>query len=86
VGKVKIDIGFAYLIAEQNAGDSPTPELFVCLEDKETGSVTQDIVMVRPSEKTTNIECLVWSDIEDEDYTHKIEVDIRKDETHNKDN
>lgn len=65
------------LVAEFFDYDGRHPELFICL--KKDGIYMQDICLARPrldanydvDANSDDIECLVWSDENDEDYTHK---------------
>lgn len=72
--KIKIDVGFGALIAEKynmNTNDA-APELCIYLEDND---IMQNIVLVRKSIKKNTVECLVWTDSDDEDYTKKYLID-----------
>lgn len=54
--------------------DGDHPEICAFIKDKD-GCVVQDICMLRPSEKDRNkVECLVWADERNEDYTHKFTI------------
>lgn len=55
------------IVAELYDYDGNHPEIAICIQDN--GVATQDICMVRPLEN--DVECLVWSDEYDEDYSHK---------------
>ena len=57
------------IVAELYNYDGNHPEIVICIQ--ENGIAMQDICLVRPSENTEDIECLVWSDEYDEDYSHK---------------
>lgn len=69
---IKLDNG-KEIVAELCDYDGNHPEIVVCLQ--ENGIATQDICIVRPheedDERNGDIDCLVWSDEYDEDYTHK---------------
>jgi len=74
MGKLVIDIGTANLVVEKYAGEFN--EFVVYLADKADNCITQDIALVRRAKNTDDsalaaIECLVWSDHNNEDYTHK---------------
>jgi len=71
--KLVLDIGNANLVVQKDDGEYDA--FVICLEEKETGIVTQDIVIVRLSgekneSKSAAVECLVYSDHYSEDYTH----------------
>ena len=73
-----IDIGFANLRVEVDERGS-RPEVYITFEKKEEPGCIRDICMVsqavRPGSGETipdSVRCLVWSDIEDENYTHEI--------------
>lgn len=70
--KLIIPFGDKKIVAEINDNNLPEIpiELNVYLTDSD-GKIIQDICLVRPSENTEDIECLVWSDEYDEDYSHK---------------
>lgn len=55
------------------------PEIVVCLQD-ENGIAIQDLAIVRASENQKNIEVLVWSNKDDEDYTDRFEIEEYKEE------
>ena len=78
------------LVAERNADPYYHRELFIGIEDK-AGRYIQDIACVRNTYSYSavggelewndrEIEVLVWSDGDDEDYTHKIPVFLRSEE------
>ena len=75
--KLEIPLGNRKIVAEicdVDVSEIPV-ELSVFIED-EDGSVLQDICLVRPHCKSDRIEdnrvdCIVWSDENNEDYTHK---------------
>jgi hypothetical protein len=73
--KIVIDIGEVNLVVEKY----DNAELCVYLEDKKTNCVTQDIVTVRQAIKDdeplhNTVDCLVWADESDENYTHKFTI------------
>ena len=85
--KLEIKLGDKKIVAEINdwCDDAPN-ELTVYLCDKDN-CLIQDVCLVRPhyevNEKTyefeTNnefIDCLVWSDSDTEDYTHKFVIGV----------
>ena len=85
--KLEIKFGDKKIIAEINDWSDGAPnELTVYLCDKDN-RIIQDICLVRPhygvNRKTcefeTNnefIDCLVWSDSDEEDYTHKFMIGV----------
>ena len=71
-----IDIGETNLVVEKY--ESPEGHEFVMyFQDKKTNCITQDIVTVRPAIGDDGqpiagaVECMVWTDDSDENYTHK---------------
>ena len=73
--KIVIDIGEVNLVVEKYEG----VELCVYLQDKITECVTQDIVTVRQAQCNGEllknaVDCLVWADETDEDYTDKFTI------------
>ena len=68
------------IVAELCNYDGKHPEIAVCICEK--GMTTQDICLVRPhfnddydvDENSNDIDCLVWNDEYDEDYTHKFVI------------
>jgi hypothetical protein len=88
--KLIIQLGNKKIVAEiyDNNGPEIPPELCVFLED-EDGTIIQDICLVRPhydiNRKTKEFEtdadfvdCLVWGDSDDEDYTDKFVIGIHE--------
>lgn len=76
---IKIDIGFASLVVEVFNSDYPVPEICISIQDDNN---MQDIACVRQvfdlhnkSELKESIEVLVYSDRDDEDYTHKFTIE-----------
>ena len=85
MNKMHIDTGPVKLVVEMAADDSPFREFYVYLEDKETGLVHQDIALARQAINTNTghiipgaVDCIVWSDPTNEDYTHKFTIDLFK--------
>lgn len=83
--RIEIDLGFATLVAEKGI-DKDYRELNVYLEDKD-GMWLQDIVVIGQKyhyEKDLapvqdkGIVIRVWSDVNNENYTHKFNIDIYK--------
>ena len=85
--KLSMDIGFANLVAVRFE-DPHFREISVQLECKDTGLVLQDIALVRSAVDVDNghapipnaVDCLVWSDNLNEDYTHKFVIGLCADE------
>ena len=88
--RLTIQFGNKKIVAEiyDNNGTEIPPELCVFLEE-EDGTIIQDICLVRPHYdinnktkefKTNNdfVDCLVWGDSDDEDYTDKFVVGIHE--------
>ena len=85
--KLEIKFGDKKIVAEINDwSDGGTNELTVYLCDKDN-RIIQDICLVRPhyevNRKTyefeTNndfIDCLIWGDSDEEDYTHKFVIGV----------
>jgi len=83
--KMSIDIGSVNLTVEKYAGDHPVQEIVICLEDKATGVILQDIAVVRQAVDASNneatpdtVECLVFADSDTEDYTDKFLINSHK--------
>lgn len=90
--KLEIQLGEYKIIAEINDMSTPDipPELNVYLQDKD-GAIFQDICLVRPHYDyvrskedfvTDNnfVDCLVWGDSDNEDYTDKHVIGVYKEE------
>ena len=90
--KLVIPLGEYKIVAEIDDRNTPEipPEMVVYICDK-NDSIIQDVCLVRPhydiNRKTmefeTNndfVDCIVWADSDDEDYTHKHVVYVRKEE------
>lgn len=88
--KLVIQLGDKKIVAEiyNNNGPEIPPELCIYLQD-EDGAMIQDICLVRPhydyiktsGEFETNnnfVDCLVWGDSDDEDYTNKFTIGIHE--------
>lgn len=85
--KIKIDLGFATLVAEKGTDES-YHEIFVGLEDK-GGVWIQDLAIVGQKYHYTDdteviqdkgINVMVYADENDEDYTHKFDIGIYEEE------
>lgn len=85
--KIKIDLGFATLVAEKGV-DNNYREIYLGLEDK-NGVWLQDLAIIRQKyhyDEDSNvinekgIDVMVYSDANDEDYTHKFDIDIYEEE------
>ena len=73
--KLVIDMGKFNLVVEKYEG----VEFIVYFQDKKTDCITQDVVTIRRKlengELLQNaVECLVWTDDSNEDYTHKFVI------------
>lgn len=90
--KLIIQLGNKKIVAEiyNNNGPEIPPELCVYLQD-EDGVIIQDICLVRPYYEykkesgyfeTNNdfVDCLVWGDSDDEDYTDQFTIKIHEEE------
>lgn len=90
--KLEIPFGEYKIVAEINAMNLPEipPELFVCICDKNNNWV-QDICMVRQTSEyggtgeafksdNKSVDCLVWSDPNNEDFTHDFTIDVCEEE------
>jgi len=79
--KMKLDLGFAALAVEVYNSDCPVPEIVVCLENNDGISI-QDIAVIRQTVENEQpkeaLECLVYSDELDENYTHKFSINRHK--------
>lgn len=84
---VKIDLGFATLVAEKGTDES-YHEIFIGLEDKD-GVWIQDLAIVGQKYHYTDdtevvqdkgVNVMVYADENDEDYTHKFDIDIYEEE------
>ena len=53
--------------------DRDPPEMFVSIMDTKTKFV-QDICMVRPNDN--KVECFIWTDPDDESWTHNFDIGI----------
>lgn len=89
--KIKIDLGFATLVAERG-GDPNYNEVFIGLENEE-GCWSQDLAIVRQKYHYTKdvpvseevvqekeMQVLVYGDKDNEDYTHEFSIDIYEEE------
>ena len=85
--KLKIDLGFATLVAEKGA-DENYNEIFIGIEDKD-GVWIQDLAIVGQKYHYTDegevvqdkgINLMVYADKDDEDYTNKFEIGIYEEE------
>ena len=69
------------LVTEINSYDGKHKEINIYLRSKKDGLIAQDIALVRKSETSNDeIECLVWADELDEDFTDKFTIKVFKDE------
>ena len=85
--KIKIDLGFATLVAEKGT-DENYNEIFIGLEDK-NGCWLQDLAIVGQKYHYTDdtevvqdkgIDIRVYADKDNEDYTHHFEVGVYEEE------
>ena len=85
--RMEMDLGFTTLVVEKGP-DKSYREMNVYLEDKD-GVWIQDIAVIRQAyhyekdlapvqDKKINV--FVWSDANNEDYTHKFDIDIYEEE------
>ena len=90
--KLEIPFGDYKIVAEIDDSNGPEipPEMIVYIRDK-NNAIVQDICLVRPhyeiNKKTMEFEtdndyvdCLVWADSDDEDYTHKHVIAVYEEE------
>ena len=90
--RVEIPFGEYKIVAEIDDSNQPEipPEMIICICDT-NNRIVQDVCLVRPhydiNRKTmefeTNndfVDCLVWADSDNEDYTHKHIIKIYKEE------
>ena len=87
--KLAIQLGSKKIVAEiYNNDPGIPPELCVYLQD-EDGSIIQDICLVRPYYEYNQlsgdfdvnnefVDCLVWGDSDDEDYTDRFTIGIHE--------
>lgn len=87
--KLVIPIGENKIVAKIYDMDCPEfpPEITIHLVDN-TDVIIQDICLVRPHYTINatdgpqisgkSVECIVWADHEDEDYTHKHIIDVHE--------
>ena len=75
--KIKLSDGNE-IVVEINNHDGNHEEVCIYLEGPE---IVQDICLVRENDEDNNIiECLVWADENDEDYTHNFDIKKYKEE------
>lgn len=78
MNELVLDYGQYELVAEKSEGLYPA--LYVFFRDKATGAIA-DICSVQsanPELTQDHVKCLVWSDPENESYTHRFDLDIEK--------
>lgn len=74
----------AELVCELTNYDGLHPEINIFIRNPKTGVVSQDICLVRKQDEADNVvECLVWSDETDEDYTNVFKIKVWTDEEEN---
>lgn len=74
------------IVAELCNYDGEHPEIVICIQ--QDGIAIQDICLVRPhtdenddrDKDSTDIDCLVWGESSEEDYSHKFIIPLYKDE------
>ena len=74
------------IVAEYCNYDGEHPEIAICIQ--ENGIAVQDICLVRPhcdenfdvDPNSDDVDCIVWSDEYNEDYTHKFVIPQYKEE------
>lgn len=62
------------IVAEKTTYDGEHFEIALFLRDRRTGEIVQDITLVRKSEIGDAMECVVWGNELDEDYTDKFVI------------
>ena len=77
--KLVIDMGEINLVVQKVVKEYDEVELAVYLQDKKTDCITQDIATIRQATSDRDmipsaVECLVWTDDSDDDYTHKFVI------------
>jgi len=90
--KLIIPFGSYQIVAEIDDRNQPEipPEMIICIRDKD-GRIIQDVCLVRPHYEVKHgtmefatyddvLDCLVWADSDDEDYTHKHIIGVYKEE------
>lgn len=89
--EITIDIGNGNKIVAEiyQSGSNLPKELVVYVRNKD-GVIIQDLCLVRQNYTwkdngeveidNDNVDCLVWADSDDEDYTHKHVIGVRNDE------
>ena len=83
MNKLEIKLANGHKIVAElcDYGHEIPPEIVVCIQDEE-GVALQDIVLVRAKEMRSTVvdninigvEVLVWTDENNEDYTHKFRI------------
>ena len=79
--KLSIPFGDYKIVAEINNTNLPYIPLELCVYicDKDNNFV-QDICMVKQNNKHNSVDCLVWTDSDDENYTHKHTIGVYEEE------
>lgn len=62
------------LVVEKSSYDEEHTEFQIYLRCKKTGEILQDISLVRKSKTENTVECLVWGDENNEDYTDRFSI------------
>ena len=78
MNELVLDCGKYELVAEKSEGLYPA--LYVFFRDKATGAIADicGVQSANPELTQDHVECLVWSDPENESYTHRFDLDIEK--------
>lgn len=62
------------IVVEKSSCDGEHIEVNTYLRCRDIGEIIQDITIVRKSETENTIECLVWGDENNEDYTDRFSI------------
>lgn len=64
------------IVAEKYSYDGEHTEITIYFSDKSDGTVFQDIALIRRSERDDCVECLVWGNENNEDYTDRFDIHL----------
>lgn len=64
------------IVTEKSSYDGEQIEIHTYLRCKKTGEIIQDISLIRKSETENTVECLVWGDENNEDYTDRFSIPL----------
>ena len=64
------------IVTEKSSYDGKHVEIHTYLRCKNTGEIIQDISLIRKSETENTVECLVWGDENNEDYTDRFSIPL----------